>query len=35
MGGLLNLPSFVGKWQFSIDMVNLVDEDKDKNIPRD
>ena len=35
MGGLLDLPSFVGKPQSSADMVNLIDEDKDKNIPRD
>ena len=35
MGGLLDLPSFVGKPQSSTATVNLIDEDKDKNIPRD
>lgn len=35
MGGLLDLPSFVRKSQSSADMVNLIDEDKDKNLPRD
>ena len=29
MGGLLDLPSFVGKPQSSADMVNLINEDKD------
>ena len=35
MGGLLDLPSFVGKPQSPTDMVNPIDDDKDKNIPRD
>ena len=35
MGGLLDLPSFVGNPQSSGDMFNATDEDKDKNIPGD
>ena len=35
MGGLLDLPSFVGKPQSSIDMSNVINEDKDQNISRD
>lgn len=35
MGGLLDLPSFVRNPQISTGIVNLIDEDKDKNIPRD
>ena len=35
MGGLLDLPSFVGKLQSFTDMINLIDEDKDKNLPGD
>ena len=35
MGGLLDLPSFVGKPQSSVDMVIAIDTDEDKNIPGD
>lgn len=35
MGGLLDLPSFVGKPQSSIDVGDSIDKDKDQNISRD
>ena len=35
MGGLLDLPSFVGQSQSLIDISNVITEDKDQNISRD
>lgn len=35
MGGLLDLPSFVGKPQSSLDMSNVINNDKDQSISRD
>ena len=35
MGGLLDLPSFVRRPRYSIDVVNSIDEDKDQNFSRD
>ena len=35
MGGLLDLPSFVGQSLSSIDKSNVTKEDKDQNISRD
>ena len=35
MGGLLDLPSFVGKPQSSLGMSNVINNDKDQSISRD
>ena len=35
MGGLLDLPSFVGQSQSFIDISNVINENKDQNISRD
>ena len=35
MGGLLDLPSFVGKPQSSLDMSNVINDEKDQSISRD